>query len=155
VLLPASRVKKISEVAAPQDDCLKDKEKKWNDMTRYIEMEIESTFPFKKWNAAKNLARELLRCNELCISLDYRSVFIREKPKLTFIIVDFLMAATRKAGPGETVHKVIEYKPLVQVLLRHRVPHTFIVNKLMLPSTSAPVQQRRRVHSKFQDDYDY
>lgn len=159
VLLPASQVKKIPEATTSQDDCLKDEEQKWNDMTRFLEMEIESTFPFKKWNVAKNLARELLRCNELCISLDYRTVFIREKPKLAFSIVDFLMAATRKAGPGETVHKVSVYRPLVQVLLRHHVPHTFIVNKLMLPSMRSSIKPRRRLSGyqkqKESDEEDY
>jgi len=150
VLLPASRVKKMTETNASPDECLKDEEKKWNDMTRFLEMEIESTFPFKKWNMAKNLARELLRCNELCISPDYRTVFVRDKPKLAFSIVDFLMAATRKAGPGETVHKVNVYKPLVQVLLKHHVPHTFIVNKLMLPSTRAAIGPRPR--RRYRDD---
>ena len=160
VLLPASRVKKIPEsTPTSQDDCLKDKEKQWNDMTRFLEMEIESTFPFKKWNVAKNLCRELLRCNELCISLDYRTVFIRDRPKLAYSIVDFLMAASRKAGPGETEHKVSVYKPLVQVLMRHHVPQTFIVNKLMLPSgraLSKPRQQRRgQSYQWSQDEQDY
>jgi len=154
VLLPASRVKQITDSTTNADDCLKDKEKQWNDMTRFLEMEIESTFPFKKWNVAKNLTRELLRCSDLCISLDYRTVFLREKPKMAYSIVDFLMAATRKAGPGETVQKVNVYKPLVQVLMKHHVPRTFIVNKLMLPSAgTATPKPRRRGH--FLDDYEY
>lgn len=153
VLLPASRVKKVPAVPASQDECLKDEEKKWNDMSRFLEMEIESTFPFKKWNAAKNLARNLLRCNALCITLDYRNVFIREKPKLSFSIVDFLMAACRKAGPGETADKVSMYKPLVQVLLKHHVPTAFFLNKLMLPSTHAAAKPRRRRH--YQEFFEY
>lgn len=144
VLLPASQVKKIPEATTSQDECLKDKEKNWNEMTQFLESEIESTFPFKKWNAAKNLCRELLRCNELCITPDYRTVIIREKPKMAFSIVDFLTAATRKNGPGESVHKVSVYKPLVQVLLRHHMPQTFLVNKLLLPSTRATASPRHR-----------
>ena len=157
VLLPASQVRKRPQATSSQDDCAKEKEQKWNEMTSFLEAEIESIFPFKKWNAAKNLCRSLLRCNELCISPDYSTVFLREKPKMTFSIVDFLVAASRKAGPGESVHKVSVYKPLVQVLLRNNIPQAFIVNKLMLPVTRATAKPRRRghYHELMEDEYHY
>ena len=120
-------------------------------MATFLETEIESTFPFKKWNAAKNLAREILRCNELCISGDFRTVSIRDRPKMKFSIVDFLTAASRKSGPGELADKVALYRPLVLVLLRNNVPHAFFVNKLMLSSSSAKTKPRRHRH----DNNDY
>lgn len=144
VLLPASRVRQQANDGGGSDGtsgsgklCANEKEKKWNEMALFLENEIESTFPFKKWNSAKNLTRELLRCKQLCISSDYRTVFVSDKPKLAFSIIDFLNAAIRKAGPGETVEKVDMYRPLVQILLRHNVPHAFIINKLMLPEAAA------------------
>ena len=153
VLLPASRIKEepAQSTDNQESDCLKDKQKQWNDMATFLETEIESTFPFKKWNAAKNLAREMLRCNELCISGDFRTVSIRDRPKLKFSIVDFLTAASRKSGPGELSDKVALYRPLVLVLLRHNVPHTFFVNKLMLSSPGAKTKPRRHRH----DNNDY
>ena len=153
VLLPASQVKNTETQQEPKEaDCAKDK---WNEMAMFLESEIESTFPFKKWNAAKNLTRELLRCNDLCISQDFRTVFLRERPKMTFSIVDFLMAACRKNGPGEGPNKVAMYRPLVQVLLKHHVPHTFFINKMMLPSAAAKSARPlpRRHYRHYEDDY--
>ena len=150
VLLPASRVQteptKLVDTNEP--DCLKDKQKQWNDMALFLETEIENTFPFKKWNAAKNLAREILRCNELCISGDFRTVFIRDRPKFNFTIVDFLSAASRKPGPSESIDKVALYRPLVLVLLKHHVPHAFFVNKLMLPLSGGKTKSRRHRHDE-------
>ena len=145
VLLPASRVQTepTKTIDTDEPDCLKDKQKQWNDMALFLETEIENSFPFKKWNAAKNLAREILRCNELCISNDYRTVFIRDKPKISFTILDFLNAASRKSGPAESFEKVALYRPLVLVLLRHHVPHTFFINKLMLPLAGSKAKPRR------------
>ena len=136
VLLPASRVRQqdLGELSEGGDKlCANEKQKKWNEMALYLEHEIESTFPLKKWNAAKNLTREILRCNELCISTDFRSVFISNKPRSSYPIIDFLNAAIRKSGPNELPDKVAMYRPLVQVLLKHNVPLAFILNKLMLP----------------------
>ena len=136
VLLPASRVRQqdLGEHSEGSGKlCANEKQKKWNEMALYLEHEIESTFPLKKWNAAKNLTREILRCNELCISTDFRSVFISNKPRSSYPIIDFLNAAIRKSGPNELPDKVAMYRPLVQVLLKHNVPLAFILNKLMLP----------------------
>ena len=157
VLLPASRVRQqdLGEHSEGSGKlCANEKQKKWNEMALYLEHEIESTFPLKKWNAAKNLTREILRCNELCISTDFRSVFISNKPRSSYAIIDFLHAAIRKSGPNELPEKVAMYRPLVQVLLKHNVPHAFILNKLMLPgqkqhSTAAARAARRGSHHHY------
>ena len=156
VLLPANRVRMISDPSASRggnddedddddqnpgrkgrrndaDHCLKEKRQRWDEMALFLEREIESSFPLKRWAAAKNLTRELLRCNELCVSSDFRTVFPSKKPKWKFGIVDFINAASRKSGPGERVsEKVLQFRPLVDILLRHNLPETFIVNKLLL-----------------------
>ena len=145
VLLPASRVRqnRTADHDDPggsndkdPDDCLKEKEKHWNEMALFLEREIENSFPLKRWTAAKNLTRELLRCNQLCISPDFRTVFVAGKPSWRFGIVDFLHVATRKNGPSEAVSdKVSEYQPLVNILLRHDVPETYFINKLLLSAS--------------------
>ena len=149
VLLPASRV----NVDKPDTMlCGDEKEAKWNDMARLLENDIESAFQYRKWTSAKNLAREMLLCNQLCFSENARTVRIHNKPKI-YSVIDFLHAATRKAGPGERPDKVAEYRPLMQVLLRNNVPHSFIINKLLLPGggysesfrePTRHVQSRRR-----------
>ena len=149
LLVPAHRVRRIvspadlGKVSAPVD-CVKEKESQWNEMVDFLESEIEQAFPFKRWGAAKNLTRELLRCSQLCISSDYRTVFVKDRNKLAFSIIDFLNCATRKAGPGETSEKVALYRPLVQLLLRHNVPHSFVVNKLLLPPHHLPRQRNHK-----------
>ena len=178
ILLPASRVQtgsssSISDTTANPDAsghgengqgrirgdkkkstqlCMEEKIKHWNNMALFLESEIESTFPLRRWGVAKNLMREILRCSDLCISSDYRSIFLQHKPKLQFSVIDFLSAATRKAGPGENDERLVLFRPLVQVLLRHNVPRAFIQNKLLLPNERTtsffrPEQQKRR-HSR-------
>ena len=145
VLIPAHRVRQMSNVSAQvdpddneADNCLKEKRQNWNDMALFLEKEIENSFPLKRWTAAKNLTRELLRCNDLCVSSDFRTVFVRQRPKWKFIIIDFLQVATRKSGPQEAASpKVLMYRPLVNILLRHDTPETFIINKQLLSMTGA------------------
>jgi hypothetical protein len=63
--------------------------------------------------------------------------------------MDFLNVISRKAGPGEGPEKVAEFKPLIQVLLRHNMPHSYIINKLLLPG-----QSDRRQDKKIDKEYD-
>lgn len=137
VLLPASRVQKQNENHEDSKMlCRDEKEDKWNEMAILLEDEIKSAFNFKRWNAAKNLAREMLVCPSFCFSENARTVSIENKPKKLYSVIDFLNVATRKAGPGERPDKLSEYKPLMQVLLRNNVPRSFILNRLLLPDQS-------------------
>lgn len=143
VLVPVNRVKTVQPLENSNDTgliCGSDKEKEWMAFNRYLKTEIESAFPYRRWNPAMNLAREMLQCDEFCISSDFRTLSTKQHPKRLFSIIDFLNVATRKAGPGESREKVDIYRPLVQVLLRNNIPQTFIINKLLLPS---PFESRR------------
>lgn len=135
VLLPASKIRKTNENILEGGDklCGSSKEEKWNEMSLFIENEIINAFPPKRWNAAKNLAKELLRNSSFCISKNYRLVSIKDKPKMIYSIIDFLNVATRRAGPGERPENVAEYIPLVNILLKNNVPHSYILNKLLMP----------------------
>ena len=151
VLLPASRVRQATAAGQGDaegdgsDDCLKDKKRQWNEMALFLEKEIERSFPLKRWGPAKNLTRELLRCNDLCVSSDFRTVFLRSRPKTQFSVIDFLNVATRKAGPAERgSDKVLAFRPLVNILVKHHLPETFIVNRLLLSDQASGKERRRR-----------
>lgn len=159
VLLPACRVKALEEHTANSNEsqnkiCKEsEKEAQWEHMIRYLQDEIENAFPLKRWNHAKNLAREILRCKQLCISADYRTVFIEGKPKKAYSIIDFLNIATRHAGPAEHPAKIEEYQPLVQVLLKHKVPRTFFLNKLFLTTSDYSLLSRQRRRPRHNNRY--
>lgn len=158
VLVPISRVRKLNQSDSQNDKgkiCGSAMEEHWNEFNQYLTTEIKSTFPVRRWNPAFNLAREMLRCTDFCISSDFRTISIKQKPHQVFSIIDFLNACTRKAGPGETREKVQQYKPLVQVLLKNNIPKTFIINKLLLPDlyesrhSKQPGKARRSYHDLY------
>jgi hypothetical protein len=70
--------------------------KQWDEMNEALENEIEAAFQFAKWNVAKNLMHEILKCPQVCISSDFRLAHTDGKD---FSIIDFLQVATRQAGP--------------------------------------------------------
>jgi hypothetical protein len=148
VLIPASQVKRVQEGETSEMLCNDEKKQKWDRMSRLLEEEIESAFLSKRWIPAKNVAREILLCGDLCISENARTVSIGNKSKL-YSVMDFLNVISRKAGPGEGPEKVAEFKPLIQVLLRHNMPHSYIINKLLLPG-----QSDRRQDKNIDKEYD-
>ena len=100
-------------------------QREWEEMVEFLEAEIESSFPFKRWIHAKNLLRELLRCPDLCITADYKLCFIKDHKRknptsvvskkamgatvkhVHFSIIDFLNLATRHSAPGEMTSEKI------------------------------------------------
>jgi hypothetical protein len=124
--------------------------RRWNELNAFLKREIEESFAYPRWPAARNLIREMLRCKDLRVTPDHRSVMVKSKPKFRYGIIDFLNLATRKAGPAELESdKVRAYLPLVQVLLKNQVPETFFVNRLLLSAadgaqSSAASRRRQR-----------
>jgi hypothetical protein len=150
VLVP---VQNVQELRSDNDDDADDKEdddansskkrtkricprRQWDEMNEQLESEIEAGFEFAKWNVAKNLMREILKCPRVCISSDYRLAHVDGRE---FSIVDFLKVATRKAGPSEGAGGrshggkrddfVTRFVPLLAVLLANHAPVSYIINK--------------------------
>ncbi len=130
-------------------------QQEWEEMVEFLENEIESSFPFKRWMHAKNLLKELLRCSDLCISADYRLCFIKTKSALStpppkhkhFSIVDFLNLPTRHSAPGKMAsQKILDFVLLVKILLTHAIPHTYIQNKMLLQAALAHSGGRVKKH---------
>jgi hypothetical protein len=69
-----------------------------DEMNRQLESEIDTSFEFAKWNVAKNLMREILKCPTVCISSDFCLAYVDRQE---FSIIDFLQVATRNSGPKE------------------------------------------------------
>ena len=143
------------------DDDGKKKKKKvclrrqWDEMNRQLESEIETGFDFAKWNVAKNLMREVLKCPQVCISSDFRLAYVDRQE---FSIIDFLQVATRKSGPGEVTASaargsrrrpaprdfVASFVPLLAVLLANHAPVSYVKNKRLHALTLNYMQSRRR-----------
>jgi len=162
VLVPVDKVRPImSNSPSPAeestgDDCLQQRKEHWNEMNAFLDNELKHSFPSSRWQAARNICRELMRCCELCIESNFRTVYIKKKPKLRFGIIDFLQVATRKAGPGERwSDKLSHYKPLVSILLKHDMPETFIVNKLLLELNDSNTRSSRALRHRDFDDRRY
>jgi len=143
VLVPLQNVQEISDEPDDDDDNDDDDEgdgrpkkvclrRRWDEMNRQLETEIEASFEMAKWNVAKNLMREILKCPQVCISSDYRLAYVGEQE---FSIIDFLKVATRKSGPNEGKRGArrddlaARFVPLLVVLLANHAPTTYIVNK--------------------------
>ena len=110
-------------------------------MNEQLENEIEAGFEFVKWNAAKSLMREILKCPRVCISADFRLAYVDARE---FSIIDFLQVATRKAGPNEgrrggpgrrrkngEDNFVSSFAPLLAVLLANHAPASYVKNKML------------------------
>jgi hypothetical protein len=128
-------------------------------MNRQLESEIETGFDFAKWNVAKNLMREVLKCPQVCISSDFRLAYVDRQE---FSIIDFLQVATRKSGPGEVTASaargsrrrpaprdfVASFVPLLAVLLANHAPVSYVKNKRLHALTLNYMQSHRRRHRR-------
>ena len=129
--------------------------RQWDEMNRQLESEIETGFDFAKWNVAKNLMREVLKCPQVCISSDFRLAYVDRQE---FSIIDFLQVATRKSGPGEVTASaargsrrrpaprdfVASFVPLLAVLLANHAPVSYVKNKRLHALTLNYMQSHRR-----------
>jgi hypothetical protein len=130
--------------------------RQWDEMNRQLESEIETGFDFAKWNVAKNLMREVLKCPQVCISSDFRLAYVDRQE---FSIIDFLQVATRKSGPGEVTASaargsrrrpaaprdfVASFVPLLAVLLANHAPVSYVKNKRLHALTLKYMQSRHQ-----------
>ena len=133
--------------------------RQWDEMNRQLESEIETGFDFAKWNVAKNLMREVLKCPQVCISSDFRLAYVDRQE---FSIIDFLQVATRKSGPGEVTASaargsrrrpaprdfVASFVPLLAVLLANHAPVSYVKNKRLHALTLNYMQSHPRRRSR-------
>ena len=140
VLVPAKYIIRKPKI---ENSC--SKEAQWADMVTSLNQDIESNFPYKKWNICKALTREMLKNEDICISADFRLILLKDKPyQIPFI--DFLHVASRKQGPSEMIVNYLQFVPLMQVLLKNNLPQTLIINKMLLDSA---INKRSRSQSGF------
>lgn len=101
-----------------------------------IEESIENYFPPPKWQKVKNLAREILRNPQFCVTKDGKTFHIKEKPRTLVSMLDFLALATRIAAPMEKDRspKWNIYSMHVDALLKNNAPRDLFKNKLLLPA---------------------
>jgi hypothetical protein len=113
--------------------------RRWDEMNEQLETDIEASIEFAKWNVAKSLMQEILKCPQVCISADYHICFIRNGiDGKQFSIIDFLKLATRRDGPKEGTARgsnnkfTAAFVPLLAVLLANNAPISHILNKYLL-----------------------
>lgn len=137
-LVPADRFIELQSIEkaslGTQEDHLTCANKKleWDKIVDLIKQEIENYFPFKQWLKAKSLAREILRNKHLCVSSDARTLMIKKRPSKNVGLLDFLQVTLRRSAPNEDVLKFTRFVPFVDLLLKNKMPHSFIVNKALL-----------------------
>ncbi len=112
---------------------------RWDEMNEQLETDIEASFEFAKWNVAKNLMREILKCPQVCISADNCICFIRNcNNGKQFSIIYFLKLAMCRAGPkegtagGSNDKFTAAFFPLLAVLLANNAPISHTLNKYLL-----------------------
>jgi hypothetical protein len=126
----------------------------WDTMNREIEKMIQNTFEPKKWKKARNLASEILKNPELCISDDGRLLMLKKDKshKMAAVsLMDFLIQCLRQQGPAERpgAHFQI-YAHLVQLMIDHATPASYFNNRALLnpraAAAAAAAAQRRRLN---------
>ena len=141
VLIQAKHVKDTTEATPTEKVC--SKQSQWQQMNESIRTEIQSTFPVKKWSSVLNLFREILRVKEFCISNDFRQILIRNHKKSQVSIIDFLTVATRRSHSKEGSEKYSAFVPFVRLLLKIRVPISYIKNAKLVEFSTATKQPHR------------
>ena len=109
----------------------------WNEIVTRMEENIEHYLKASKWFAAKNLLREILSRPEFCITQDGRYFHLKQSPRGKISLLDYLLLATRRAGPMEKVLSP-EWKSSAQMtkfLLDRGAPRSLFTNKLLLPES--------------------
>jgi hypothetical protein len=93
-------------------------EQQWTETMEEIEELIESAFKPGRWKDCKNLAREILRQKDWCVTTDGRFFHPEGKPNKKISLLDFVGEVTRQVAPKEKHKDKLwrEYKPFVRQL---------------------------------------
>ena len=151
VLVPAKNVVKKSVKREKERKKETDQEKIWNSMNAKLEESIVTGLKYRNQQSAKNLAGSILSCNSFVISSDGKSFKIKDKPKSSVSILDYLSVASRKGGPKEKIEDL--FFDITDLLLIARTPKSYFQNKNLLagrPSTKKePKIKGRKISATF------
>jgi len=148
VLVPSENVRKRKRSSKGKPGSAEsDMEQRWNNTLREMEQDIESSMPSKKWQIGKNILRAIMKTKKLCVSADGKVMFIKDQPKTAIPILDYIIAASRSAGPEEVADKL--YIQYTRLLLSSNTPSAFFKNKSLLRTGGRSSSSRPR-HSVIQ-----
>jgi len=154
VLVKAHQVKKIDESAGQSREAASCSNKtRWEELNAFLLDEIETAFPFNKRSQAISLLKEILRVPNFCVSADFRTLLIKTKKKLRVSIIDFIAICIRKAGPGEPPAKFSPYLPFVRILLKKKIPETYLKNSLLVALARGVRRADRPVYGKQNEQF--
>ena len=103
------------------------KEQEWNMVEDTLQEDIMTGIRFKNQQAALNIAKHILSCKDFIISSDAKTIKLKQNPRLSVSVLDYINAASRPAAPHE-VFEPIFYK-ITKSLLLSKTPKFFIRNK--------------------------
>ncbi len=137
VLVPLSNVTKKTK---------KEKEKKqeneiehhWNNVNSVIVEDIESGLQYRTHQFAKNIAKSILNSKYFDISTDGKSLQIKDNPKSSGSLLDYLNVASRRGAPREKIDPV--YYKITKLLLSSKMPKCYIRNKHLFKK---PVKEKK------------
>jgi len=116
--------KKLSDLN--ETDCEKD----WQILNDNIISDIESGFKFAKHQTAMNLAKYMLKSKFFCFLNNGSSVMIKDQPKTSSPLTDFLHAALRASGPNEVPNP--KFVIFTRFLLKSETPEHLFKNRALL-----------------------
>jgi hypothetical protein len=129
LLVPAENVRQRSKHSVGGK--ISDKHDQWNDINEKIIESIESSAQnYKKIQPAKNLAKSVLNNKHLSLYNDGKVVMVKNQPKTSTALLDYLHAATRMSGPNEIPNP--KFVLFTKLLLQSNTPVSFIKNKSLL-----------------------
>jgi hypothetical protein len=144
LLVPALNVTRCAEDTSADEPTLQCSE--WENVVQTIQEIIEENFPSSKWMLVKNLAREILRNKEFCITSNGRMMSLKTHPETPPVpVLDFLMSITRQQGPSERhtnnphLRKHLVY---AKHLLETNTPSVYFKNKYFLSPGKRNVHKR-------------
>jgi hypothetical protein len=116
--------KKLSD--SNETDCEKD----WQTLNDNIISDIESGFKFAKHQSAMNLAKYMLKSKFFCFSSNGSLIMIKDQPKTSSPLTDFLHAALRASGPNEVPNP--KFVIFTRFLLTSHTPEHLFKNRALL-----------------------